>query len=169
MNQIFAWRNFLSHDEMKNTQLECENYYWKIAGWSQFTPETRVFWFKDLLDSKYIVDILSSKVEESFNRKIQVNRLYANGQSHGQCGMFHRDVELDQEGDYYSLVYYSHKNWLPEYGGHLMIKTENNIESYWPESNSAIMFNSKLEHCPLEPTVFCKTQRESIAFKFKML
>ena len=99
------------------------------------------------------------------NKQIEVYRLYANGQSHGQCGQFHQDIP----GCDYSLVYYLHEDWQPEYGGHLMIKNGDGIESYWPESNSAILFNSKLWHCPLEPTIYCRTQRLSIAFKFRIL
>jgi Rps23 Pro-64 3,4-dihydroxylase Tpa1-like proline 4-hydroxylase len=96
-------------------------------------------------------------------------RVYANGQAHGQCGMFHTDVPETSDDSYYSLVYYIHEDWKYEYGGHLLIKNANGCEFYWPETNSAILFNSKLQHCPLEPTIFCKSQRESIAFKFRIL
>jgi|688.fasta_scaffold798799_2 Rps23 Pro-64 3,4-dihydroxylase Tpa1-like proline 4-hydroxylase len=165
MEQIIAWKNFLTDDERNGLIMECNKYNWSLEGYSQSTPETRTFWFKDLMKSIRIKNLFSYKIEEFLAKKIEISRVYANGQAHGQCGMFHQDIP----GCEYSLVYYIHENWKPEYGGHLMIKNGDNIESYWPESNSAILFRSDLWHCPLEPTVYCKTQRESIAFKFSLL
>jgi Rps23 Pro-64 3,4-dihydroxylase Tpa1-like proline 4-hydroxylase len=169
MEKIIVWKNFFSQEEKNIINNEGETAYWELSGWSQQTPHTRFFWFKDLINCSCSIKLFTDKIENYFNSKIEIIRLYANGQAHGQCGMFHTDVEPTEQGEFYSLVYYLHEDWKPEYGGHLMIKDGDNIESYWPESNSSIIFNSKLWHCPLEPTIYCRTQRLSIAFKFKIL
>ena len=41
--------------------------------------------------------------------------------------------------------------------------------SILPELNKAVIFSSHLFHVGLEPTTHCKTQRVSIACKFKVL
>lgn len=162
---LVAWKNYLTADERNGIVTECDKYHWSLQGWSQLTEETRFFWMKDLIKSIRSKNLFKYKIEDYLTKEIEIIRIYANGQSHGQCGMFHQDTP----GCDCTLVYYLHENWKPEYGGHLMIKNGGNIESYWPESNSAILFRSDLWHCPLEPTVFCKTQRESIAVKFRIL
>ena len=169
MDKIIAWKNYFTDAERTELLKECKNYNWMLTGHSQNNPESRTFWFKSLNKSTFIVNLFTSKIEEYLDKKIQLSRVYANGQAHGQCGEFHKDVEPAQEGEFCSLVYYLHEDWKPEYGGHIMIKNGDQYESYWPESNSAILFNSKWDHCPLEPTVYCKKQRESIAFKFRIL
>lgn len=165
MNEIIAWKNYFTDEERQKIISETDRGHWNLEGWSQDTPHTRMFWYKDLNYSDVIKNLFKEKVEEYLGRPIEVDRVYANGQAHGQCGMFHKDTP----GCDYSIVYYLHEDWKPEYGGHLMIKNGDRYESYWPESNSAIMFNSDWDHCPLEPTVFCRTQRLSIAFKFRIL
>jgi len=165
LDNIIAWRDFFSQEEKNIILDESESAHWKLNGFSLDTPLTRLFWFKELINCEKIKELFKFKVQNYLNKSIEVNRLYANGQSYGQCGQFHQDIP----GCDYSLVYYFHENWQPEYGGHLMIKNGSNIESYWPESNSAILFDSNLWHCPLEPTIYCRTQRLSIAFKFRIL
>ena len=70
-----------------------------------------------------------------------------------------------------SIVYFLHKNWKPEYGGHLVFIDDNGnyIDSIWPETNSAVFFNSNIKHCALEPTIHCKSQRVSVAYKCNVL
>ena len=165
MENIIAWKNFLNQEEKEIIESESKKYQWNLEGSSQNTPLTRMFWFKNLIGSTKTKELFKSKMESYLNKSIEVDRIYANGQAHGQCGMFHQDIP----GCDYSLVYYLHEDWQPEYGGHLMIKINNTIESYWPESNSAILFKSDLWHCPLEPTIYCRTQRLSITFKFRIL
>ncbi len=95
-------------------------------------------------------------------------KLYTNGQAHGQCGFWHRDVPEDMVGDFKTFVYFP-KPWRPEYGGHLIVKENAEYISVLPEFNMGVLINSKDLHMGLEPTTFCKTQRESIACKFKVI
>ena len=165
-NDVIKFKMILSDNERHIVKQESDKGHWELSGHSQDIPESRTFWYKDLMYSSAIIDIFTNKVETHFDRKIRVNRVYANGQAHGQCGLFHQDTP----GCQYSLVYYPHTFWKPEYGGHLLIRgLDLELHSIWPEPNSAVLFRSDLWHCPLEPTVHCKTQRESIAFKFSLL
>lgn len=171
LDRVYNFTNFFDKDEREFAKTNFKNHgHWELEGASnKYIDSYHYFWFKDLIDHKGLTYLFKDKVEKFLNTKIEVNRFYGNGQAHGQCGLFHTDVEPTDVGVFGSLVYYIHEDWIPEYGGHLLIKGNDEIVSVLPETNSAVLFNSKIEHCPLEPTVYCRTQRVSLAFKFKIL
>lgn len=172
MSNIFVDEAFLSEMEMLSLDTEFEQYHWELVGSS--IPEVKeptYHWDKNLNDSALIRDLFTSKIQNFLNKRIETIKVYANGNTHGQCGHPHVDVLESTEGEYYTLVYYHHKNWRPEYGGHLILMESGGkiIENIFPKSNSAVLFNSKLPHCPLEPTAHCKRMRISIAYKFRVI
>lgn len=166
MKKYEVFPNFFDKNEIFNIEQEFNKFYWELSGWSQ-DPNDKLFWFKNLMDSFYITELFKNKVQNILGKKVETFRIYANGQSHGQCGNFHKD----SPGCTNTVVYYLHKNWKPEYGGHLVLKEDNGdyIDSIWPETNSAIFFDSDIYHCALEPTIHCNSQRVSIAYKFNVL
>jgi hypothetical protein len=158
--------NFFNAQELDTLLDELKNGYWKIGAQSlKETSDYPVFWFKDIT-STGAFKLFTDKIESGIKRKIIIDRLYVNGQAHSQCGFWHRDVD---EGtiNCFTVVYFF-KEWPPEFGGHLLIKTEKTI-SIIPEFNKAVLFDSTLEHMGIEPTIHCKTQRESIACKFRVI
>ena len=168
LNDIYLWKNYFTENELNIIKNETALGSWELTGYSD-EIHSRLFWFKDLINQKNLIDIFQSKLEKFLQKSITVSRIYANGQAHGQCGYFHQDQPDDIEGNFGSLVYYIHENYKPEWGGHLLVKKQDEIVSILPEFNSAVLFNSKWWHAPLEPTIHCKSQRESIAFKFQIL
>ncbi len=171
IDRVFNFQNFFDEDEREFVKKTFNNYgEWRLDGMSNnYIDSYRSFWFKDLIEHKGLVWLFKDKMEKFITKPIEVNRFYANGQAHGQCGLFHSDVEPHEQGEYGSLVYFIHDDWKPEYGGHLLIKEDDEIISVLPETNSAVLFDSKKYHCPLEPTIYCRTQRTSLAFKFRIL
>lgn len=172
MNDIFVDEAFLSEMEMLSLDTEFKQYHWELVGSSiPEVEEPTYHWDNNLNDSVLIRDLFTSKIQNFLNKRIETIKVYANGNTHGQCGHPHVDVLETAEGEYYTLVYYHHKNWRPEYGGHLILMESGGkiIENIFPKSNSAVLFNSKLPHCPLEPTVHCKHMRISIAYKFRII
>lgn len=172
MNDVYIDEEFLTETEISLLDEEFKRYHWELVGSS--IPEIKeptYHWDKNLNDSGFIRQLFSNKIEKFLNKKIETIKVYANGNTHGQCGVPHVDVLKTTEGDYYTLVYYHHKNWRPEYGGHLILMELGGkiIENIFPKSNSAVLINSKLPHCPLEPTAHCKSMRISIAYKFRII
>lgn len=172
MSDIFVDEEFLTEEEIFLLDAEFKKYHWELVGSS--IPEIKeptYYWDKNLNDSEYIKELFGSKIQKFLTKKIETIKVYANGNTHGQCGHPHVDVLENADGEYYTLVYYYHKNWKPEYGGHLILMEYGGkiIENVFPKSNSAVLFNSKLPHCPLEPTVHCKSMRISIAYKFRVI
>jgi|LakMenEpi13Jul12_1017406.scaffolds.fasta_scaffold00044_8 Rps23 Pro-64 3,4-dihydroxylase Tpa1-like proline 4-hydroxylase len=171
MRNIFVDEEFFSQEEMVLLDEEFKKYNWELVGSSvPEIPEPTYHWDKTL-PSEIIENLFKSKIQKFLNKQIETIKIYANGNTHGQCGHPHVDVLENAEGEYYTLVYYYHKNWKPEYGGHLILMEYGGkiIENIFPKSNSAVLFDSKMPHCPLEPTVHCKSMRISIAYKFRVL
>jgi hypothetical protein len=178
---IQYWDSFLTPEEAL-ILYKLDEYPWEFSGSSNGTAKSvgdysRIFWYKDLSTFKDLEVLLKTKMETYLNKDIKSLNLYSNGQAHGQCGTLHADFFQPEnitpnDGDHFSLVIYIHKNWLPIYGGHIIftdVEQKNVIASIFPKSNSAVLFNSTVPHAALEPTVYCKEQRVSIAYKFKVL
>lgn len=165
MNNCIIIDNFLSHEEFDMIHADLENYPWLFS--MKENDDARISWIKPLDKYEKLKTLLKQKVELLLEREVESDRLYCNGQSHSQTAYPHRDVSVEDYFNWGSLVLYIHKEWKPIYGGHLIfIDNGDVIESIFPKTNRAVLFDGKIEHCALEPTVFCNGQRLSIAYKF---
>jgi hypothetical protein len=176
LDRIHYWDSFLSENDLPKVWDEIEKSNWEFKAGEHADPSIkeplRTFWYKELKQSEFIESLFKNKIEEYMGKKIESQRLYLNGQAHSQTAWVHTDVPNVMEGEYGSVVYYIHSDWRPVYGGHLIFLDDSETEvtnSFFPKYNSALMFNSKMKHCALEPTVYCRTQRLSIAYKFKVI
>jgi hypothetical protein len=173
--KIYEVDSFLTEDELKQTIIEFEQGKWDLhAGELELRNTHRIpirtFWYKQLDHGGYIETILKKKIETILKCKIETIRIYGNGQTHSQTAWVHTDDSTNDGNTYGSLVYYLHKNWQPHLGGHLIFVEGNEVvKSIFPKSNSAVIFNSIMNHCALEPTVYCLDMRTSIALKFKVI
>jgi len=158
--------NFLDEKELMLLNTEIEKGKWELGGTSNSKEVNPLFWYKDIINTDAFV-LIHNKLKVGLGLNLKIVRLYINGQAHGQCGDWHKDIE---EGiNCFTLVYFF-KKWLPEYGGHLLIReADGKVNSYLPEFNKGIILDSTLEHMGLEPTMHCKTQRESLACKFHII
>ena len=157
--------NFFSTDDLTVLISEVEKGQWHPHGYTVTKPYNPIFWFKDIINTK-ATSLFTSIIQRGIGHKIIIDRLYVNGQAHGQCGDWHTDFK-PMSSNCFTLVHFF-KDWQPEYGGHLLIRTSP-VTSVLPEFNKAVLFDSTIEHMGMEPTTHCKTQRESIACKFRVL
>lgn len=178
INTIYKAENFLNEAELQGFRHFIEHYVWELNGITDDTPTSRTFWIKDLWGDKWgkclpIEETFKTKIELLFNIKIATERMYLNGQAHGQCGTLHTDIldtQNDDGDDYVTLVYYCNENWNVEYGGFtLVVDANNNKNIIYPEPNSIVLFNSRFPHMGFEPSIHCKTQRVTMAHKFKVI
>jgi hypothetical protein len=176
INQIYKVDNFLSETEKSGFKYFCEHYVWTFSGFT-YDTNSRKFWNKDLWSSSLgkcepIEQTFRTKIESLFNIKLETERLYLNGQAHGQCGSIHSDIEEDSDPNfnYMTAVYYVNKQWSAELGGFtVIIDNSDYMHIVYPKPNSIVIFNSAFAHVGLEPTVHCKDQRVTLAHKFKVL
>lgn len=160
MHNLFI--NFFNNAETNILSNSLNINPWNFVGGVIESPR---FWYKELMGTPAL-DLFTNKIKNILQKDISIYRLYANGQAHSQCGFWHQDARPGSR-NHFTVVYFN-KDWLPEYGGHLLIKTDK-VDSIIPEYNKAVLFDSTLDHMGMEPTVFCKTQRESIACKFRII
>lgn len=174
-SQVYKIDNLLTEKELEVFNKYEDHYVWELSNATY--DGGREFWVKDFWGDKWgKCDVIESgfrnKLEAIFQSKLETVQMYLNGQAHGQCGDMHSDwkPEWDPAFDYITMVYYAHKEWKPEYGGFTCVETpDGTLHTAYPKPNSCIIFNSRFQHIGLEPTTHCKTQRVSLAHKFKVL
>ena len=127
---------------------------WQLTGGSPYNK----FWHIEDLHGEeyfntYIFDIIKKKIGEDFTYE----RIYANGQTAGQCGTPHKD-----EGDL-TFLYYPAPEWDINWQGHLIFPIEERIIEY--KSNRSVLFDASIEHYADAPSRFFANLRISLAYK----
>lgn len=171
--KVYEIESFLTDDELENVYKEFDEQKWYLGGGEvrlrEYNIPIRSFWYKEL-ENTSIEHLFKPKIESILNCKIETNRIYGNGQTPGQCAWPHTDDDSATGEECGTLVYYLHKDWMPHLGGHLVFLEEKRVlKSIFPHSNSAVIFNSRMPHFALDPTVYCLDMRVSIAYKFKVM
>ena len=128
---------------------------WKLHGGCS----TNRFWhFDDLEQIEYFNDFLYKEIITKLNKKFsKFNRIYANGQTAGQCGTSHTD-----DGDF-TFLYYPCLEWKLEWEGHLVFPTDDRIIKYKP--NRAVLFSGNQLHYANAPNRCYNDLRISLAYK----
>ena len=134
---------------------------WGISGGTKRKPE--IFWHFDGLEKEnYFSEFIFNLICKNLNRKFSgVNRIYANGQTAGQCGTPHKD-----DGDL-TFLYYPSDMWDLKWQGHLIFLDEmgegDKIVIHKP--NRAVLFDGKQKHYADAPSRFFNGLRISLAYK----
>ena len=159
--------NVFNEQELEVIYNELINYNWELNNSSYREESVPLFWLKTIpLNSKLCI-LFKDKIESGVRLKIEMLRIRVNGQTHSQCGEWHLDNTFEGP-NLYSFVYFP-MQWKPEYGGHLLLQVEDTVHSILPEYNKAVLFDTSLNHIGLEPTIHCKSMRESIACTFRII
>lgn len=167
-NTLLIIPNVFNDKEINTLRQELTNYSWALDNYSKNNNDPR-FWSKRPYDSVICKDIFKLRIEVATKLKVEILRVHVNGQTHSQCGNWHTDEGNHKSSDVaFTLVYFPNE-WQPEYGGHLLVKLNNEVHSILPEFNKGVIFRTTTDHLALEPSIYCKTMRESIACCFKIL
>ena len=120
------------------------------------------FWHMDGLEKEkyfkeYLYKIICKKLDKKFSNIV---RIYANGQTAGQCGTPHYD-----DADL-TFLYYPAPEWDITWQGHLNFYINREIkETVTYKSNRAVLFSADMVHCAEAPTDKAKELRVSLAYK----
>ena len=175
MDDIQVYDNFLSSEELQYIQNVTINANgWKFGqGSNSDDTVTKIpFWKLDLHRDAFFTKYLTEKIENVTKKRLQVARVYANGQTYGQDGMFHRDIRKEEEiikaKDYYTFIIYT-SDITPDnvalYGGYTIFKENEKIKCVEPIQGRGVLFNSRILHAGMGPSRAYKDLRVSIAFK----
>jgi Rps23 Pro-64 3,4-dihydroxylase Tpa1-like proline 4-hydroxylase len=123
----------------------------------------------ELMDDPFFSKEFLAQIEQLTNKKYEVNRIYANGQTYGQPGNIHQDVYTDYAPELYkTFLYYVNPEWNINWGGSTqIIQPTGQVDTIIPVKNSAIIFNSTLNHFANETSRYCTEMRVTVAFKLK--
>tara|TARA_B100002019_G_C21214408_1_gene571186 strand:+ start:110 stop:643 length:534 start_codon:yes stop_codon:yes gene_type:complete len=174
MNIEASGRHILSPTNKKEYPLVIDNFFpegihyeiwnrliepgWSLNGGIPDNP----FWHYDRLqEQEYFRDFLYEKICERLGKKFSgIKRIYANGQTSGQCGNPHYD-----DGDL-TFLYYPNLEWDIKWQGHLIFLENmepSQVISYKP--NRAVIFPGDMWHYADAPSRVYNGLRISLAYK----
>ena len=161
---IKSYPNFLNREEHEYViSKTLKGGTWLFEGRS--APQGLTFWYMNLINDKFFTEYMLGKIETASNTKYELARVYANGQTYGLCGSYHKDIEDDDKNIYKTFLYYVNPIWKSEWGGSTLFKQNEEVYTQPFISNNAILFDSIITHVGLEPTRHCEELRTTVAFK----
>jgi Rps23 Pro-64 3,4-dihydroxylase Tpa1-like proline 4-hydroxylase len=138
---------------------------WTQNGKSQ--EGTRKFGYLNLIDRPFFAEYLLNKIRNVTKRNFKLDRVYANGQVFGQNGSFHQDNIA--QNTFTFLLYMNKVTDLDNWGGETQFRFyDDQLISFQPETNSALLFDSRLWHRGLGPNKNIDDMRITIAWKLSI-
>jgi hypothetical protein len=165
MEDVQIVEDFLSIKDLNHVLEKSKNFIWKYGHTS--TSSGIKFWHCDLESDTFFKTYILNKIENCFNRRFVVNRVYANGQTYGMDGSYH--VDNNDDDAYTFLIYVSditHKN-VNTIDGHTLFKKDDRIICIEPILNRGVLFKSNILHKGMGPSRSANMLRISIAFKLR--
>ena len=169
INDIKIYDNFFPEYVQEEINQYLDRPKWSFNGGSDLST----FWHMDDLEQEfYFNTFLFNIICNKLGKKFKVLRVYANGQTSGQCGVVHKD-----DGEW-TFLYYPNKEWVTGFEGQLNFFEESNqninphfqlnleiIKSISYKSNRAILFPSNILHYASPPERRYNGLRKSLAYK----
>lgn len=140
---------------------------WEFANTSGQVPFAKDgfrFWYNELIADTDFTGPVFDRICELTNRKFKLYKVAANGQTYGQPGHLHIDLD-DPNG--YTFLLYMNNYWHLEWGGPTIIydHERHTYEHVLPFPNTGILFKGSLLHFGSEPTRHFTGLRMSVAYK----
>ena len=170
MEQICILDNFLEKDELQKALEIIKNIRWQFGHKSNsIYPYETPFWSCSLENERFFTDYVLNIIQKTVNKKLQINRVYANGQTFGQDGAYHIDSEEDGT---YTFVLYLHEIDEADVelaGGHIYFKLPDFKYKicYEPLLNRGILFPSNYIHRACSFSRYIMHLRTCVAFKLQ--
>lgn len=144
-----------------------KNDRWYFGGYSN-DPATTRFWYMDLSSDPVFSQDLLAHITDLTGTQWRLDRVYANGQTHGLSGGMHQDTG-GSDGSWFTFLYYVGPVWQPDWGGATVFHDRDTgaLQMYYPNPNSGILFDAAIWHQGQEPTRQCKELRVSVAWKLQ--
>lgn len=165
MSGIQTFKDVLTDDELKICMKKIDANGWHYTGSSGITA--RKFWFMDLGDDNFFSEVIFDKIKALVGRDLVAQRIYANGQTYGLDGDFHKD-----NCDFTFLLYVSpiKKFNVNTICGHTQfhIKDQEGVLSIEPIQNTGVLFDGHTLHRGTAPSRDSNMLRITVAYKCKV-
>jgi len=168
IDQILVFDNFLEKDELNTAINKIKNVRWTF-GHKSITevPSGTPFWSSSLKDNDYFNKYLLNIICKTVHKNLKLDRVYANGQTFGQDGIYHEDSNAENA---YTFILYLHVIDVTDIelaGGHIYFKfpdLQYNI-CYEPRLNRGIFFPSNYLHKACSFSRYIMELRTCVAWK----
>ena len=173
MDKIKVYDNFLNNEELNKVIELVTKKTWIFGQRSNqdriYNQKNIPFWQMELEDEDYFKVDMVELIKSKCKKNLMLKKVYANGQTFGQDGSYHKDSE---ETNCLTFCLY-----LPDFDtkfdenvcGYLLIKIPDSIHNVYYETpfNRAIIFPSHYSHKGLAYNRFISSLRVSIVWKFE--
>ena len=168
---IIIFRNVF---EKKEEILECDSILrgpgWRF-GFKSYVEEEDNFknlpsWKLQLDDEPFFTDHMFSVIKEITGMNFEILEVYCNGSTYTQDGHPHTD---DVHGETHTFLYYANTEWNLTWGGQTVFLAEGQRIGIDPIPNSAILFETHLEHYGEAYNQFCRDLRMTVCYKLKKI
>jgi hypothetical protein len=161
---IEKYENILNKDEYDKLKYILSNKVkWIFGASSSLNSYSKsLFWYADLNEFEFITKEFFGKIQQIIGTEYSLDRVYANGQTLGQDGMWHQDNNNELE---HTFLYYFTKNNDVSIIGETYFKINNELICNIPIPNSAVFFNGNIWHRGMAPRKEMIDMRITIAFK----
>lgn len=141
---------------------------WKFTGRSNNDSVIK-FWFMDLAMEPFFTEVFFDHIQTFTKRKFKLEQVYANGQTYGLDGDFHKDAEDENA---YTFIYYVsdvNSSNVDKVGGYTQFKIGDEVTCVEPLVNRGVLFKSNTVHRGLAPSRLSGMLRATVAFKLTKL
>lgn len=163
---IYHFPNCMQVNDFQRIKEITANGHWTFTGHSYPGRQNTKFWFMDLDNNPFFKEYLKGYIEHKTKKKFRsLQRVYANGQFHGQDGQFHQD---EHHPDSWTFMLYTNtidQDDIENWGGTTQFKTRHGILTQFPYTNHGILFKADLWHRGLAPSRHVNDLRVTIAWK----
>lgn len=173
---IEEYYDFFDIDEYRYIYSVATSNNWQFGHFSnRFDPveAKKKFWTMELDSDSMFTGPLFDKIKKVTNRDYLLKRVYANGQTFGLDGSWHRDIitdDLDMHETSFTFLYYINPEWDTIWGGETVFAMEDQkLVSYLPTPNKAILFPAKLFHYAKSPSRDFYDLRMTLVYKLKVI
>jgi hypothetical protein len=169
---VFNISDFLSEEDWSTAENILNSPGWYYGNW---TGESTGQWLRFLDNDKFFsgkfVDIINDKVKE-YNLKVNTKHpkyIRANATGYGIGGQEHADSLGEGKEDWYTMIFYTNRNYHPSWGGHFYYYSEDNKVKYiMPLPNTAIFLHGHVVHSWL-PYLNKEDQRVNVLLTLKQI
>ena len=158
---ITVYTGVFSKEEQAYIQSTLASSRWQFGHASRL-DSPNLFWWMDLEQDTVFTDHLFGKIQKLLKDGFKLERVYANGQTFGQDGDWHKDSD---DPDAYTFLYYANNGWDTRWRGETVFQIKNKTVSYTPDVNKAIFFPGTVYHYASSPSREFHGLRMTVAFK----
>jgi hypothetical protein len=173
MENIHVIENFLTSSELETAHNIINSSKWEYGHKSDdANPLSTPFMIINLIDHPLFSQHLKDKIETTINQKLQLDRVYANGQVFGQNGSFHQDNTALNTLTFCLYLAKIDDKMLDETDGDIIIKVPNNLNfkvCVEPKYNRGVYFPSYYYHKGNAFSRYVQVLRICVAWKFTII